>query len=100
QKQFTVGGNIKYSNERFHIGANAVHYSFELPIKKQDVPYNTFALSGTELGNYSVDYSFTFKNMHLFGEIATDNNNNTAFISGLALSTNSRVDMSFLYRNI
>lgn len=100
QGQFTVGGNIKYSKERFHIGANAIHYSFELPIKKKDVPYNTFALAGKKLGNYSVDYSFTFKNMHLFGEAATDNNQNKAFISGLAVSTNSRVDMSFLYRKI
>lgn len=100
QEQFTFGGNIKYTNERFHIGANALHYSFELPIKKQDVPYNRFALGGKKLGNYSVDYSFTFKNMHLFGEAATDNNNNTAFINGLAISTNTRVDMSFLYRKI
>lgn len=100
QGQFTVGGNIKYSKERFHIGANAIHYSFELPIKKQDVPYNAFALSGKKFGNYSVDYSFTFKNMHFFGEAATDNNQHKAFINGLAVSTNSRVDMSFLYRNI
>jgi hypothetical protein len=100
QGQFTLGANLKFTNERFHIGANAVNYTFEYPIIKQDVEYNKYALSGKKLGNYSVDYSFTLKNMHLFGEVATDNNNNTAFINGLAISTNSRVDMSFLYRNI
>ena len=100
QGQFTTGGNVKYTEERFHIGANAIRYWFELPLKKQNVPYNRFALGGKELGNYSVDYSVTFKNMHLFGELATDNKNNLAFISGLALSTNSRVDLSFLYRKI
>lgn len=100
QGQFTLGGNLKYTTDRFHIGVNAVNYTFEYPIIKQDVEYNKYALSGKKLGNYSIDYSYTFKNMHFFGEVATDNNNNKAFINGLALSTNSRVDMSFLYRNI
>lgn len=100
QGQFTVGGNLKYTNERFHFGANAVNYCFEYPIIKQDVEYNKYALSGKKLGNYSVDYSYTFKNMHFFGEAAVDNNNHTAFINGLAISTNSRMDMSFLYRKI
>ena len=38
--------------------------------------------------------------MHFFGEAATDNHQYKAFISGLAISAHSRVDMSFLYRNI
>ncbi|MEO6682420.1 MAG: helix-hairpin-helix domain-containing protein [Ginsengibacter sp.] len=100
QGQFTVGGNIKYNTDRFHIGVNAINYHFELPIKKQDVAYNQFALSGKQLRNYSVDYSYTFKNMHLFGEVAMDNNHYKAIINGLAISASSKVDMSFLHRKI
>ncbi len=31
---FSAGGNLSYSGEKFHIGINAVHYSFDHPIKK------------------------------------------------------------------
>lgn len=100
QGQFTLGGNLGYSTTRFHIGANAVHYQFDYPIIKNDVLYNKFRLNGKQAGNYSLDYSYTYKNMHFFGEAAIDNGLDKAFVNGLAISTNSRVDMSFLYRKI
>ena len=59
QEQFAFGGNIQYVTARFHVGANAIHYDFKYTVNKQDVLYNTFALSGKELVNYSVDYSYT-----------------------------------------
>lgn len=100
QGQFTVGGNISYSNERFHLGANAIHYSFDHPIIKDSYLYNKYALNGKTAGNYSVDYSYTYKNAHIFGELAVDEKMNKALISGMVISTNSAVDMTFLYRNI
>ncbi|MEP7080278.1 MAG: helix-hairpin-helix domain-containing protein [Ginsengibacter sp.] len=100
QGQITLGGNLKYTSDRWHVGINGVHYQFDHRINKQDVLYNLFAISGKKAGNYSVDYSYTFKNAHFFGEAATDENGDPAFINGLAISPDSRVDMSFLYRKI
>ena len=100
QGQMTFGGNIAYSKERFHIGANAVHYNFEHSITKEDYLYNKYSLSGKRAGNYSMDYSYTYKNMHFFGEAAVDEDLDKAFINGLLINTDSRVAMSFLYRNI
>lgn len=100
QGQLTFGGNMGYSTDKIHVGFNAVHYNFDHKISKQDVLYNKYALSGKRAGNYSLDYSYTFKNMHFFGEAATDEDADKAFINGVAMSINSRVDMSFLYRNI
>lgn len=100
QGQFAFGGNLSYSNQQFHIGANAIQYEFENTIKKNPVLYNKYAINGNKLGNYSIDYSYTYKNAHFFGEAAVDNNLDQAFVNGLALSVNSRVDMSFLYRKI
>lgn len=100
QDQFTLGGNLSYSSERFHLGANAIHYNFKYPISKQDVPYNKYALNGKTAGNYSIDYSLTYKNAHLFGEVAVDEKLNKALISGMVVSTNTAVDMTFLYRKI
>jgi hypothetical protein len=100
QGQMTFGGNANYSNQHFHAGINAVHYNFDHPISKADYLYNKYAISGKQAGNYSVDYSYTHKNMHFFGEAAVDEDADKAFINGLLISTDARVDMSFLYRKI
>lgn len=100
QGQLSFGGNLNYSNERFQAGINGVRYHFDHNISKEDYLYNKYAISGKEAGNYSVDYSYTFKNIHFFGEVATDEDFDKAFVNGLLISTDARVDMSFLYRNI
>lgn len=100
QGQLTLGGNLAYSADRLHIGVNAVHYNFEHAITKPAYLYNAYALSGKTAGNYSIDYSYTYKNMHFFGEAATDEGMDKAFINGLLMSVDSHVDMSFFYRKI
>lgn len=100
QGAFNFGGNISYSAEKFHLGINAVHNDFEHTITKADYLYNRYALSGRRSGNYSLDYNLTQNNMYFFGELATDENLNKAVISGLLINTDSKVSMSFLYRNI
>ena len=100
QQQFTIGGNIAYNFKRLHVGINAINYQFKYPINKSLEPYNKYALEGNKFGNYSADYSYTFKNLHFFGEAAFTNKLNTAFVNGLIISADSKVDLSFLYRNI
>ncbi len=100
QQQLTYGGNITFNKNNFHVGVNAVQYQFKLPIIKSNDPYNLYALHGKSAGNTSVDYSYTFKNMHFFGELAADNNKNIASVNGLMISVDATVDMSFLYRSI
>lgn len=100
QGQFTFGGNLSLNKNNFHIGVNGIHYNFKYPIIRAAELYNKFALTGNNWSNYSIDYSYTFKNMHFFGEAASDKNFNKAFINGLLLNVDSRVDMSFVYRRI
>ena len=100
QRQLALGGNFSYRYKRLHLGINAVQYKFKLPLIKSDEPYNKYALTGKRFGNYSFDYSYTFKNLHFFGEAAFTAGFNKAFINGLIISASSRVDLSLLYRNI
>ena len=100
QRQFTFGGNVSLQLNKLHIGVNAVQYQFKLPLIKDPQPYNLYALNGKSFGNYSVDYSYTFKNLHFFGEAAASSQNGLAFVNGLLISVSGNVDMSFLYRNI
>jgi hypothetical protein len=100
QRQLTFGGNLSFTKNRFHFGINGVQYHFKYPVNKAADLYNKYALNGSSWGNYSVDYSYTFKNMHLFGEAATTGRLDKAFINGLLISADARVDLSFVYRKI
>ena len=99
-RQTSFGGNLKYIGNRWHIGFNAVRYHFSLPIQKRDEPYNLYAINGNSWSNASIDYSYTHRNIHFFGEAAVDKNFNKAFLHGALISVDSRVDLSLVQRSI
>ena len=98
--QTSFGGNIVYRKPKWHIGLNGIYYRFSLPVRKRNEPYNLYAISGNNWSNFSMDYSYTYKNLHFFGEAAIDKNKKTAFVNGLLISVDSRVDLSILQRTI
>ncbi len=100
QRQLAFGGNLSFKLKRLHLGINAIQYKFKLPLIKSSEAYNKYALSGDHFGNFSFDYSYTFKNAHVFGEAAFTSKFDKAFINGLIVSASSKVDLSLLYRNI
>jgi Helix-hairpin-helix motif len=98
--QFSFGGNVKYKTSNWHAGFNAIMFNFSSPVQKRQEPYNLYAINGDGWSNYSVDYSYTYRNLHFFGEAAVDKNFNRALLNGLLISVDPRVDISILYRNI
>ena len=99
-RQLAFGGNITYRHNSWHIGINGVAYNFSLPLAKRNEPYNLFAIGGKNWSNFSADYSYTFRNLHFFGEAAIDKNFNKAFVNGLLISVDPRVDLSIVQRAI
>ncbi len=98
--QTAVGGNVSYNTSALHLGVNGIGYRFSTPLVRNVLPYNQFAIQGKEWYNYSFDYSYTYKNMHLFGEAAMDKKQSKAFIGGMMVNLDQRVDASLVYRNI
>lgn len=98
--QTTAGSTVLYRGNKWHAGVNGIYYHFSLPVQKRDEPYNLYAISGKNWYNISIDYSYTYRNLHFFGEAATDKNLNKAFINGLLLSVDPKVDLSLLHRVI
>jgi hypothetical protein len=99
-RQMSFGGNIKYSGRHFQVGVNSIYFSFSSPIQKRDEPYNLYALNGDKWYNLGIDYSYTWKNLHFFGEAAADKNFHRAYINGLLISADPRVDISIAHRSI
>ena len=96
----SFGGNITYQTSFLKIGINSVIHRFNIPLQKRDEPYNYYSISGENVFNSSIDYSYTHKNIHLFGETAIDKTRHLATVNGALLSVDPKVDISILYRNI
>lgn len=99
-RQISFGGTVGYRRSNYTVNLNTVHYNFSKAIQKREEPYNQFAIQGNRWSNYSIDYSITYKNLHFFGEAAIDKNVSTAFVNGMQISVDPKVDISLLYRNI
>lgn len=98
--QTVAGANIQYKANRWHAGINTVAYHFSKPIQKSQQAYQLFALQGRSFINSSIDYSYTWRNIHLFGEAAADGDGHTAFLHGAVISLDAKASVSLLYRNI
>ena len=99
-EQTGFGGNISYNRVGFHLGVNGVQYNLSTPLLRDVRPYNQYAIQGTMWRNFSADYSYTYRNIHFFGEAAIDKNNSRALLSGLIVSLDPKIDGSLVYRNI
>lgn len=98
--RITAGGNIKYSRPRWHVGINTVQYGFSKPFKTSGEPYDVFAVEGKSWSNHSIDYSVTHRNMHIYGEVAIDQQFHKALLNGLLISLDPKADLALVYRRM
>lgn len=99
-RQLSYGGTMKYWFKKGYLGINGIMYSFSNPLQKRDQPYNYFAINGKNWFNASLDYGWTHKNFHFFGEVAIDKQLNKAFINGLIMSADRTIDIALLQRTV
>ncbi|OLY93590.1 Helix-hairpin-helix motif-containing protein [Cnuella takakiae] len=99
-RQTVAGAVVQYRSGAFYAGLNGLLYGYALPIEKQAEPYNLYAPAGTRFGNAGTDFSYTFRNLHLFGEAALDYKRNIALVQGAVLSLRPQVDLSLLARHL
>lgn len=98
--RLTTGAACLYSTTALKFTLQGVHHRFSKPFQKEDQPYNLFALKGSSFTNVSLGYSFTHRNLHVFGEAAVDKNLQHASINGLLLSLDPAVDLAIVHRAI
>lgn len=99
-QDWSAGGRLAFLGNALKVGFNTVLHRFSLPMQKKAEPYNRFAFSGKELLLFSADYGYTFHNLHLFGELATNKSFQFAFVQGALLSLDPRLDVAVFYRRI
>lgn len=97
-QQLSAGGNIRYHAPRWQLGGNITSHHLTPVLQRKTAPYNQFDFNGGELTAASVDYSGTWKNVHLFGEAAMSSNGKPAVVQGLLTSVAPTVDVAIVYR--
>ncbi len=96
----TTGMNISYPLKHGKISFNGVHYTFDQHYQKRQLPYNLYSINSGKWSNISIDHQYSYRNIHLFGELAADQHFSFAFIQGVILSLHRSSDLSVVYRNI
>jgi len=101
-----VGANLNFHKGLFRIGATGVYQGYDRPFLRDLKIYNQFDFRGQHHFNFATDYSFNYKNISLFGEVAKAFNDSLSAISsgwamihGALISFDSRVSFGLVYRD-
>jgi hypothetical protein len=98
--QQSFGGQLRWRGDRGHIAFNALHERLDASLTTfRPQPYNLFNLSGDEVTNVSIDYSYIYQNYNFFGETAVSSNGAIATINGLLMGLDPKIDLAVLFRH-
>lgn len=98
-RQWTAGARVSARLRALEISLNAVRYCFSLPLIGSEEPRNKFDSKGRVWHNSSIDFSYTRKNVHFFGEGALAAGGAGAWVIGLMATATERIDLFALVRN-
>ena len=96
--QQTIGTSLGYHKRNFRLNGNFVFDEFSSFLIPRQTIANQFRFQGKESYNASLDYSYYYRNFHLFGEGAIDKNSSLAFTNGLLIGLGKYTNASFLFR--
>jgi hypothetical protein len=97
---FSGGVAIQLPTRHGKLGLHTLYYRVSMNLEKSQQPYNHFIPSGKALYFLGLDYSKTYKNLHFFGELAFDKEKHMAYIHGMILSLDAKVDLALQFRKI
>jgi len=97
--QKALGMEVRYGIGRLHLGFVGIHTAFNGEITPEDLLRNRYAFRGSETTNLGLNYSYTFRNIYLYGESAYQWNRGWATNNGLIGSLHPQLSLFVNYRN-
>ena len=98
--QFTTGVQYKHTFQNGSLHFNNIFNHFSIPLLPSEQAYNFHRYSGKQLWNGSLDYQYTFRNYHFFGETALSQNGKVATVNGVVSSLLPDLDMAIHWRHL
>ena len=93
-----AGANISVNRVNWHIGATAIHYSYDVTVVPNSYIYNYYAFTGKSNSNYSIDFRFRVGDAIFYGEQALSQNGALAMLYGTQMLIGERLVTNVLYR--
>ncbi|GAB3198045.1 hypothetical protein ABID22_000666 [Pontibacter aydingkolensis] len=81
------------------VGITALGTHYSSPVQKAGAPYQRFEFGGTSNYNLGANYSYTWQNVYLFGEIAMSKSGGMGTVNGLIANLSNKVEVAMVYRN-
>jgi DNA uptake protein ComE-like DNA-binding protein len=98
--QSTYGAHLDYRYKKLSLGATAIRTQFDVPLRRTEYVYSKYQFNNSNtLTNASVDYTYQYRNMLFFGEMAVSDNCGKATLNGLLMSLSQKADLAMVYRN-
>jgi DNA uptake protein ComE-like DNA-binding protein len=94
-----IGAYATFKSKALKIGIGGVNQQLSQPLQNTPHPYNKFDFVGKQLSQATIDYSYVWQNLNLFGETAISDNGGWATMHALLAGLDKRLDGILLYRN-
>jgi len=97
--QRVFGAAINMNKPKFDVCFVVYHLQYNHSFVTGKQLYKRYSFYGRQLTNAGLNYSYTFKNMHFFGEAAASEPGGMALLNGAMASLNPNLSAVLLYRN-
>lgn len=98
-KENFYGGHLQFNHQSLKLGFTAIHSEFNKSFSPSPSVYNQFYFNGDKLTNTGFDYSYLFRNISVFGEVARSDNDAVAYLNGALISLDPKVSFAVLNRH-
>lgn len=97
--QTTIGGNINYFNNGFHVGLSSVYTILDKELTPDvSKQFRRYYLQGKDFMNISTDYGYINYKMSINGETAIDKNGSLATINRITYEAGNDLSLMLLQR--
>lgn len=96
--QLFFGGALQYQQNNLQIGLITHRTQFNRSFTTGNSPYRYDDFSGKTLTNLGLHYTYSIRNLYLFGEIAKSLNSGMAYLNGVLISLSAKASAVVLYR--
>jgi hypothetical protein len=98
-KEILYGSSLTYSLNRLTLGFSYALQTLNSQIKPREQLYTHYYFNGNRNYNLGLDFSYSFKNGHTFGELSYSENNTLSYLLGTVLTLDPAFSISLLTRN-
>ena len=97
--QTIAGGNVRYHNNGFHLGATGYYTTFDKMLRPDTSRlYKRYSPQGRQFWNIGIDYGYTSRRLTIRGETATGDCGAIATINSASLMLGNRLSVMAIHR--